>query len=71
MLPDPASIDSLAAVIRRVDGNNTLGAGALAAAIICEWALIYDYDRLVAAAKALPAGTSSDLDTALAPFRKG
>lgn len=36
MTPDPRDIETLA-VIRKVDGSNQLGAGALAEAILTEW----------------------------------
>jgi hypothetical protein len=35
--PTPAQINALAAVIRRVDGNHSLGAAALAEEILRHW----------------------------------
>jgi hypothetical protein len=69
-------IESLAAVIRRVDGNHTLGAAELAEAIVGEWGLLFNYERLVAAAAAVAdevgvgghVASGRELHTALAPF---
>ena len=38
--PDPDLIDALAAIIRKVDGNHSLGAAALAEAILSDFSVI-------------------------------
>lgn len=38
--PDPTLIDALAAIIRKVDGNHSLGAAALAEAILSDFLVI-------------------------------
>lgn len=68
---DPRDIESLAQVLRQVDGNHELGAAALAERILEEWGLIYNYERLVRACLQLGADlivqTLVDVDVDLFP----